>query len=78
VTITGTNFTGATAVHFGTKAATGVVVVNATTITATSPAGTGTVNVTVTTPNGTSAISSGDHFRYSTHCFNFFGHIYCF
>jgi hypothetical protein len=56
VTITGTNFTGATAVTFGGKPATAVVVVNATTITALTPANNpGTVDVTVTTPGGTSA-----------------------
>ena len=66
VTITGSNFTGATAVKFGTTAATGVIVNSATSITATSPAtGTiGTVDVTVTTPGGTSATSSADHFSY--------------
>lgn len=47
VTITGTCFTGATAVLFGNTAATSFVVVNDTTITATSPAGVGTVDVTV-------------------------------
>ena len=52
VTITGTSFTGATAVDFGTTAATNVTVVSDTTITADSPAGTGTVDVTVTTPGG--------------------------
>ena len=41
MTITGTGFTGATAVDFGTTPATNVTVVNATTITAVSPAGTG-------------------------------------
>ena len=40
VTITGTSFTGATAVDFGANAATNVTVVNDTTITADSPAGT--------------------------------------
>ena len=64
VTITGTGFTGATAVDFGTTAATGVTVVNDTSITATSPAGTGTVDVTVTTPSGTSATSAADQFTY--------------
>ena len=64
VTITGTGLTGATAVKFGTNAATGVVVNSATSVTATSPAGTGTVDVTVTTANGTSATSAADHFTY--------------
>ena len=50
VTITGTGFTGATAVDFGTTAATDVTVVSDTSITADSPAGTGVVDVTVTTP----------------------------
>ena len=66
MTITGTRFTGATAVDFGTTAATGVTVNSATSISATSPAGTGTVDVTVTTPAGTSAASSADHFTYVT------------
>ncbi len=64
VTITGTNFTGATAVDFGTNPATDVAVVSGTEITADSPAGSGTVNVTVTTPGGTSATSSVDQFTY--------------
>jgi len=64
VTISGMNFTGATAVKFGTAAGTGVVVTSATSITATSPAGTGTVNVTVTTPAGTSPTSPFDRFKY--------------
>jgi hypothetical protein len=64
VTITGTGFTGAIAVDFGTTAATGVVVVNDTSITATSPAGTGTVDVTVTTPAGTSPMTPADHFTF--------------
>ncbi len=65
VTITGTNFTGASAVDFGSTAATGVVVNSATSITATAPAGTGTVDVTVTTPGGTSATGSADQFAYT-------------
>ena len=65
VTITGTNLTGATAVYFGTTAATSFTVVSDTSITATSPAGTaGTVDVTVTTAGGTSATSSADQFTY--------------
>jgi hypothetical protein len=64
VTISGLNFTGATAVKFGTAAATGVVVHSATSITATAPPGTGTVKVTVTTPAGTSPTSPFDRFKY--------------
>src|SRR5262249_59550933 len=64
VTITGTNFSGATAVRFGRNAAGSFTVNSATQITATSPAGIGTVDVTVTTEAGTSAISSGDRFTY--------------
>jgi len=52
VTITGTNFTGATAVKFHGTAAT-FSVVNATTITATVPAAATTGTITVTTPKGT-------------------------
>ena len=64
VTITGTNFTGASAVDFGGTSATGYTVVNATTITATAPAGTGTVNVRVTTVGGTSANTAADDYTY--------------
>jgi hypothetical protein len=66
VTITGTGFTGATAVHFGSIAATNVVVNGAgTQITCTSPANiVGTVDVTVVAPGGTSAISAADRFTY--------------
>jgi Zn-dependent metalloprotease len=52
VTITGTSFTGATAVSFNGTAAT-FSVVNATTITTTVPNGATTGALTVTTPNGT-------------------------
>ncbi|NDJ14901.1 MAG: hypothetical protein EBY17_27545 [Acidobacteriia bacterium] len=59
VTITGTNFTGATSVTLGGATATNVVVVNATSITATTPAGTaGTASVLVTTPGGTNAANT--------------------
>jgi hypothetical protein len=65
VTITGTGFTGATAVSFGGTPATSFIVVNDTTITAVTPAHVvGVVDVTVTTPDGTSAISPGDKFHY--------------
>ncbi len=65
VTITGTNFTMASTVSFGTVAATSVTVNSPTSITATSPAGsTGPVDVTVTTSGGTSATSYADQFTY--------------
>jgi len=66
VTITGTNFTGATAVDFGSTAATGFTVNSATSITAVAPAGTGTVDVRVVTPAGTSATTAADQFSYGS------------
>jgi hypothetical protein len=67
VTITGTNFTGATAVSFGGVAATSFTVNSATQITATAPAeAAGTVDVKVTTAGGTSAAVAADHFTYVT------------
>ncbi len=59
VTITGTNFTGATSVSFGTTSTTKFTVVSATEITVTVPAGTGTVTVSVTTSNGTGSKAGG-------------------
>lgn len=65
VSITGTNFSGATAVTFGGTAATSFTVNSATSITATSPSGSaGAVDVTVVTPNGSSATSSVAVFTY--------------
>jgi hypothetical protein len=66
VTITGTNFTGATAVKFGAALAPSSTVISATQITAIAPSGVGgsTVDVTVTTPTGTSATSAADQFSY--------------
>jgi hypothetical protein len=64
VTITGTGFTGATVVDFGSAAGTNIVVNSATQITVTSPAGAGLANVTVVTPGGTSAIVPADQFTY--------------
>lgn len=59
VTITGTNFTGATGVTIGGVAATGLVVVNATTITCVTPTGSeGTASVLVTNPSGTNGANS--------------------
>jgi formylglycine-generating enzyme required for sulfatase activity len=60
ITITGTNFTGATSVKIGTKVATGLVVVNPTTITAVTPVNTtGPKSVSVTTPGGTATLANG-------------------
>ena len=66
VIITGTNFTGATAVKFGLDGATGFTVHSPTLTSATSPAGiTGMIaDITVTTPAGTSLISPADEFIY--------------
>ena len=65
VTITGTGFTGATAVKFGATAASSFTVNSATRITATAPAGTaGTVDITTTTPGGTSPTGVADHYTY--------------
>jgi kumamolisin len=65
VTITGSGFTGATDVGFGSTNAAAMTVDSDTQITATSPAGTGIVDVTVITPAGTSATSSADQFTYN-------------
>lgn len=71
VTITGTNFTGATGVTFGGAAATSVVVVNATTITCNTPAGTaGAVTVAVTTPSGTGSLSNAFTYTASVATYN--------
>jgi alpha-tubulin suppressor-like RCC1 family protein len=59
VTIRGSHFLGATAVHFGATAAESFEVISATEIKAVSPAESpGKVHVTVTTPSGTIATSS--------------------
>ena len=66
VTITGTNFTGATVADFGTVAGTGLVVNSATSISITSPAEPAwQVDVTVTTPNGTSVTNPADLFTFT-------------
>ena len=59
VTITGTDFTGATAVRFNGLAADSFTVNGATSITATAPTGVTTGPISVTTPGGTAA-SSGN------------------
>ncbi len=64
VTITGTGFTGATAVAFGTTMA-AYSVISSTRIQVISPQNAfGIVDITVTTPNGTSATSTADKFTY--------------
>ncbi|CAD6556740.1 hypothetical protein LMG27952_06182 [Paraburkholderia hiiakae] len=65
ITITGTNFTGTTAVMFGATPATSFTFLSATQIVAGSPsAATGTVDITVTNANGTSATTVADQFTY--------------
>jgi hypothetical protein len=65
VTITGTSFTGATGVKFGSTNAPSFTVNSATSITAKSPPATkGIVDITVTTPNGTSPLTRSDRFTY--------------
>ena len=64
VTITGTGFTGASAVHFGANPAAEFTVESATTIHAVSPAGSEVVPVTVTIPGGTSAGDPASDFSY--------------
>ena len=65
VTISGTNFVGATAVMFGSFTSPHFTVNSQNSITAVSPAATtGTVHVTVTTANGTSEGSSKGRFKF--------------
>jgi hypothetical protein len=65
VTITGSNFTGATAVDFGTTPAPSFTMISDTEITTTAPAGTGMVDVVVLTPGGSSPTSTADQFSYA-------------
>jgi len=64
VTVTGSDFTGATAVKFGSTNATSFKVNSQSSITAVPAEGTGTVDVTVIDPEATSPISSADQFSY--------------
>ncbi|MGD0605769.1 MAG: LamG-like jellyroll fold domain-containing protein [Streptosporangiaceae bacterium] len=66
VTVTGSGFTNATGVSFGTVAATHLAVAGDTELTVSSPAAaaSGAVDVTVTTPAGISATSAADQFTY--------------
>ncbi|MEV5957562.1 IPT/TIG domain-containing protein [Streptomyces sp. NPDC051987] len=66
VTITGTGFTGATAVNFGATPAASFTVISAGQITAVTPPGSpGGAAVTVTTPGGTSSASANAYFFYA-------------
>jgi hypothetical protein len=63
LTITGTGFPGASAVHFGATS-TSFTVLDATHISATIPAGSGPVDVTVATSAGTSPTTAADQYTY--------------
>jgi hypothetical protein len=66
VTITGSAFTGASAVSFGGYPATSFTVASDTSIVAVVPAhAAGTVDIAVTTLSGTSAVVSADHLTYT-------------
>lgn len=66
VTITGTNFTGATGVLFGTVAGTNLAVTSDTSLTIVSPAQpAGAVDITVVDAAGTSPVSPADQFTYA-------------
>jgi hypothetical protein len=65
VQISGSGFSGASAVYFGTAEATKFSVASPGSIIAVTPPGTGAVDVTVTTPAGTSATGAADVFTYS-------------
>ena len=65
--IAGANLSGATAVTFGTVAATSFTVISATTVTAVAPVeAAGLVDVTVTTVGGVSTASTADQFTFVT------------
>ena len=64
VTITGSGFTGATGVAFGSTQALSFTVKSDTQITVTSPPGLGAVDIRVTTMKGISATSAADRYAY--------------
>jgi hypothetical protein len=66
IVISGSGFTGATAVNFGVTAATSFVTDGDTLILAVVPGGSDTVDVTVVTPSGTSVLSASDQFTYAS------------
>jgi hypothetical protein len=65
IVITGSGFTGVTAVNFGTTAAVSFSLVSDTQLEAVIPPGSGTVDITVSNPAGTSAIGATDRFGYA-------------
>jgi len=62
--ITGSGFTGALGVYFGTNASSDFTVNSPTSITAVAPVGAGTVDVRVVMPDGTTSANSTDRFTY--------------
>ena len=75
VTITGTGFTGSTAVHFGSTPATSFHVASDTSITAVAPPGHGKVAVSVTTPAGVTSTTPdlANSFQYGFNGYNLVG-----
>jgi hypothetical protein len=66
ITITGTGFSAATAVHFGTHPAVSFSASGDTSISAVAPAvAAGAVDITVTGPGGTSAVTPSDRFTFT-------------
>jgi mannan endo-1,4-beta-mannosidase len=64
IEISGSGFTGATAVDFGRNASSDFTVTSDTTIAAVAPVGAGVVTIQVVTPSATSSSSSADRFTY--------------
>jgi hypothetical protein len=62
--MTGTGFTGALLVGFGSTQASSISVLSDTSLVAVSPPGTGNVNVTVVTPGGISTVATAAQFGY--------------
>jgi subtilase family serine protease len=65
ITVTGSGFTNASTVDFGSVAATAVDPISPTELTATVPPGAGVVEVTVSNPHATNAIVAADTFTYA-------------
>ena len=65
VALTGTGFSNAMLVGFGTTQATSIAVLSDTSLVAASPSGTGNVNITVVTPSGISAAGPATQFAYT-------------